>query len=203
MIKLIPPISEKIIKDLHIGDEVLISGIIVTGRDMAHKYIIEKFYKEPKEDIETYKKLAKYLNNGILYHCGPVVKKEGDKYKIVSAGPTTSIREEPYEDKVIEVFNIRAIIGKGGMGEKTQKALSKHKAVYLSAVGGAGSLIAKSIKNVLGILKIEFGLPEAFWILEVENLKAIVTMDSYNQSLHKKIEEESRKKFYQIIGIKI
>ena len=200
MIKLTPPISSEEIGSLHIGTEVSISGIIVTGRDMAHKYMIENFYGTTKKDIEIYNSLKRYLSNGILYHCGPVVKKKSKEYEIVSAGPTTSIREEPYEDKVIELFNIRGILGKGGMGENTQKALVKYKAVYLSAIGGAGSLIAKSIKQVVDILKLDFGFPEAFWILRVENLKAVVTMDCYNNSLHKEIEEKSKKIFYNLIG---
>ena len=169
------PVNKEEIKKLKVGDIVSLSGIIYTARDAVHKYFFEK---EPKEFI---KKLA----NTAIYHCGPIVKKKGKKYSIIAAGPTTSIREEPYMPKIINDYKIRAIIGKGGMGKKTLDACKKHGCVYLSAVGGAAALLAKSVKRVRNVYKLEFGIPEAIWELEVKDFPAIVTMDSKGRSLHK------------------
>jgi len=185
MIKLNIPISEEDIRKLRVGDEVLLSGIIVTARDQAHKLMIEE-----KPDF-----IRNFLKESVIYHCGPVVKKDKHgTWSFVSAGPTTSIREEPYQADVICEYNLRGVIGKGGMGEKTSQGLQKCGAVYFHAVGGAGTLIANAVKKVINVFNMdEFGSPEAFWVIEVKDFPLIVTMDSHGASLHKEILEKSKK----------
>jgi fumarate hydratase class I len=185
MIKLKIPISEKEIRKLKVGDTVLLSGTIVTGRDEAHKLMIEE-----KPDF-----IREYLKESVIYHCGPVVKKTAEgKWIFVSAGPTTSAREEPYQADVVCEYNIRGVIGKGGMGDKTAEGLKKCGAVYFHAVGGAGTLIANAVKEVKAVYKLEeFGTPEAFWVIDVEDFPVVVTMDSHGGSLHKEIKEKSEK----------
>jgi fumarate hydratase class I len=130
----------------------------------------------------------------MIYHCGPVVRqRDGGQWEFVAAGPTTSIREEPYQADVIAHFGMRGVIGKGGMGPATLRACQEHGAVYLHAVGGAASLIANSVKEVLGVhKKDEFGVPEAFWVIRVEGFPAIVTMDSHGRSIHMETEAASK-----------
>ncbi len=192
-INLKTPISEDEIRKLKVGDEVFLSGIIVTARDQAHKLMVEK-----KPDF-----IRNYLKESVIYHCGPVVKKLDDgSWKFISAGPTTSIREEPYEADVLCEYNVRGVIGKGGMGDKTLEGLKKCGAVYFHAVGGAGTLIANSVRKVVNVFMLEeFGTPEAFWVIEVEDLPLIVTMDSHGGSLHKEILERSKLNADKIIGI--
>lgn len=179
MITLTTPISEEKIRSLKVGDEVFISGTLFTGRDAVHKYLHEGG------------KLPAGVNfkDGILYHCGPVViKDEQGQWKCVAAGPTTSIREEPYQWQVIRDFGLRGVIGKGGMGDKTLQACKEHGCVYLHAIGGAAQVLAQCIKRVRGVHMMEqFGAPEAIWEFEVENFPAVVTMDSHGGSLHKEV----------------
>jgi len=183
MIKLKTPISEDDIRKLKVGDEVLLSGVIVTARDQAHKLMVDEKPDFIRED----------LKESVIYHCGPVVKKDDSgKWSFVSAGPTTSIREEPYQADVICEYDVRGVIGKGGMGAKTTEGLKKCGAVYFHAIGGAGTLIAFAVKNVKTVYKLEeFGTPEAFWVIEVEDFPLVVTMDSHGGSLHKEILEKS------------
>jgi len=185
MIKLKVPISEQEIRQLKVGDEVLLSGIVVTARDEAHKLMIEE-----KPDF-----IRDTLKEAVIYHCGPVVKQDANgKWSFVSAGPTTSMREEPYQADVICEYNVRGVIGKGGMGPKTAEGLKKCGAVYFHAIGGAGTLIANVVKEVKTVHKLEeFGTPEAFWVIEVEDFPVVVTMDSHGNSLHKEIKEKSQK----------
>lgn len=184
MIKLSPPFTEDKIRGLKLGDEVLISGVICTGRDAVHKYLHEGG-KLP-EGVS--------LKDGILYHCGPVVLKQPDgSWKATAAGPTTSIREEPYQWQVIRDFGIRGVIGKGGMGERTLAACKEYGCVYLHAIGGAAQVLAECIKKVRNVyLMKEFGAPEAIWEFEVEDFPAVVTIDSHGKSLHKEILEKSQ-----------
>jgi fumarate hydratase class I len=149
-----------------------------TGRDAVHSHLMKH---EPPVD----------LRGSVLYHCGPVVVKEGDGWRVTAAGPTTSIREEPYQGEIIKRYGVRAVIGKGGMGAKTLAAMKEHGAVYLNAIGGAAQFYARSIKQVDGVSLLEFGTPEAMWHLTVEDFPAIVTMDAHGNSLHKDIEQES------------
>lgn len=192
------PISDETISDLHVGDPVLLSGVMVTGRDAAHKWMIEYFIKKTKpasdEDLAVYAELKKYLNGSVIYHCGPVVAGlETKQYKFLAAGPTTSIREEPYQADVMEHFNVKGVIGKGGMGAKTLEGCRKTPGVYFHAIGGAASFIAQSVTRVLGVYKLNFGTPEAMWVIEVKDFPVVVTMDSHGRSQHEVIESSSRK----------
>jgi len=192
MIKINLPISEADIRKLKMGDEVSLNGIMLTGRDSAHTWLLEKTQEDVKE----------LLKGSVIYHCGPVVKKVDDEWHFVAAGPTTSIREEPYQGPVIKEYGIRGVMGKGGMGEKTLKALGENGSVYLHAVGGAATLQGQAVKKVHGVIKLEeFGVPEAMWIIEVEDFQAVVTMDSHGNSLHKEIKEASDKIADELIGI--
>ena len=199
MIELTTPISEEQIRKLKIGDSVLLSGTVVTGRDAAHKYLIENFIraggKIPPQEKALHDRLKELLKESVIYHCGPVVRKdEQGRWRFVAAGPTTSIREEPYQAEVLEYFTLRGVIGKGGMGPKTLEGLKKVGACYFHAVGGAATLIAECCKEVIEVHKYqEFGPPEAFWVLRVEKFPLVVTMDSKGGSVHEKILEDSRK----------
>jgi fumarate hydratase subunit beta len=182
MIELRLPVFEEQIRKLRVGDEVAISGVMITARDAAHKYLVEN---EASEVLEV-------LKNGMIYHCGPVVKQESDGWHFVAAGPTTSNREEPYEAEVIKRYQVRGIIGKGGMGEKTLAACKAHGAVYLHAIGGLAVLLARAVKKVRTVHKLEeFGAPEAMWEIEVDRFPAVVTMDAHGQSLHQEVLERS------------
>lgn len=197
------PINLCEIEKLKISNIVSVNGYIITLRDKAHKYIYERMIINNPEDkdIELFNFLKKYLKAGIIYHCGPIVKKENNKYKIISAGPTTSIREEMYIESIIKKFGVKGIIGKGGMGQKTLKALKENKSIYLHAVGGNAVKIAESIINVMDVKKLEFGIPEAIWLIEVKNFFCYVTMDSYGSSLHKEIEEKSIENYNKLFGL--
>jgi fumarate hydratase subunit beta len=208
--KLTVPIAETAIRALHVGDQVLLSAIMYTGRDAAHKYMVESFIKGqcPPAEQAIYEELKRGLAGSVIYHCGPVVKKIGkvpgppekDKYAFVAAGPTTSIREEPYEADVIKHFGLRAIIGKGGMGPRTLKACQEYGAVYLHAIGGAATLIAESVKEVVDVFKLDFGVPEAFWKIRVVDFPCVVTMDAHGHSLHAQVEADSRQKLAALLG---
>jgi fumarate hydratase subunit beta len=198
------PISDEEIRALHVGDTVSLNGIIVLGRDAAHKFMVEKLIRQPAPpaEAELYAELKRLLDGGVIYHCGPVVKKHDDgSWSFVAAGPTTSIREEVYQPEVIEHFNLRGVIGKGGMGPNTLKACQEHGAVYFHAIGGAASLIAQSVKEVVTVHKLEFGVPEAMWVIQVEDFPVVVTMDSHGQSIHDQVEAASEAKLAELIGV--
>ena len=197
------PLSEDVVRSLEVGDTVYLSGVVVTGRDTAHKYMIETFIRAsevPKEEREVYEELKRLLDGGVIYHCGPVVKRisgSGDgaeeEWAFVAAGPTTSIREEVYEPEVIQHFGLRGVIGKGGMGPDTLRACGEHGAVYFHAVGGAASLIADAVQEVVAVHKKEaFGVPEAFWVIRVKDFPVVVTMDTHGRSIHDDVETSSR-----------
>jgi fumarate hydratase class I len=178
-IRLTTPISEADVRQLKVGDMVLISGVMVTGRDAVHAHLMH--HDAPLD-----------LHGAVLYHCGPVARQDKDGvWSIGAAGPTTSIREEPYQADILRRFGIRVVIGKGGMGERTLKALGECGAVYLNAVGGAAQYYARAITRVRGVHLLEFGTPEAMWELEVRDFPAVVTMDSHGHSLHSQVEEAS------------
>jgi fumarate hydratase subunit beta len=199
------PISDNIIRDLSVGEPVSLNGVMVTGRDTAHKWMIESFIRKTREpsgeDLQVYEALKPILNGGIIYHCGPVVSGLDTKqYKFVAAGPTTSIREEPYQAEVMKHFNLKGVIGKGGMGPKTLKGCEDVPAVYFHAIGGAATLIAQSVIKVLGVFKYEFGVPEAIWMIEVKDLPVVVTMDAHGHSLHKGVEEQSARVLAELLA---
>ena len=182
-IRLEAPITDEQVRSLKVGDVVLISGRMFTGRDAVHAHLMKH---EPPVD----------LNGAALYHCGPVVVKddgsgEGGTWRVTAAGPTTSIREEPYQADIIERYGIRVVIGKGGMGAKTLAGLAKSGAVYLNAIGGAAQFYARCIEQVEGVSLLEFGTPEAMWHLQVRDFPAIVTMDAHGNSLHTEVEQQS------------
>jgi fumarate hydratase class I len=129
------------------------------------------------------------MNGAVLYHCGPVMLNENGRWRVMAAGPTTSIREEPYQADVLRRYGIRAVIGKGGMGPKTLAALKETGAVYLNAIGGAAQYYARTVEEVLDVNLLEFGIPEAMWHLRVSGFAAIVTMDSHGASLHAEVEK--------------
>ena len=191
------PISDETISSLRVGEPVSLSGVMVTGRDAAHKWMIETFIKKtraPQEgDLQVYEELKPLLNGSVIYHCGPVVSGLDTRdYKFVAAGPTTSIREEPYQADVMKHFNIKGVIGKGGMGPKTLQGCRETPGVYFHAIGGAASFIARSVQRVLGVYKLELGVPEAMWVIEVRDFPVVVTMDSHGGSQHAVIEQASK-----------
>lgn len=202
------PISEEAVRSLHVGDTVYLSGVIVTGRDAAHKYMVETFIRSPavpESEQALYEELRRLLTGSAIYHCGPVVRQREDgRWEFVAAGPTTSIREEPYQADVIAHFGLRGVIGKGGMGPRTLQACQEHGAVYLHAVGGAATLIADTVKEVLTVYKKdEFGVPEAFWVIRVEHLPLVVTMDSHGRSIHEEVRTGSEARLQQLVGIPV
>jgi len=190
------PISDENILQLKVGDSVSLSGVMITGRDTVHKWMIETFIKETRQmegdDLQVYQAIKRLLNGGALYHCGPIVAglETGD-YRFVAAGPTTSIREEPYQGDIMRHFNLKAVIGKGGMGPKTLAACHQVPCVYLHAIGGAASLIAQSVQRVIDVHKLDFGVPEAMWVIEIKDLPLVVTMDAHNNSIHAEVETRS------------
>lgn len=191
------PISEKDVRKLKVGDIVYISGIMVTARDAGHKRAIN-LAREGKFDEIPVK-----LEGLALYHCGPVVKKIGDEWKVVAAGPTTSARMESIEWEFIKYFKIRAIIGKGGMGKKTAEAAKEYGAFYGAFTGGAAALAAEAIKRVKEVHWLDLGTPEAMWVLEVENFgPLVVAIDSHGNNLYddvlKRAEENKEKVFREL-----
>jgi fumarate hydratase class I len=170
------PLTEAAVRALKVGDVVLISGDMFTGRDNVHAYLMKN---QPPVDLQ----------GALLYHCGPVMLQQNGKWVAKAAGPTTSSREEPYQADVIRRYGVRAVIGKGGMGAKTLAALKEHGAVYLNAIGGAAQYYARSVEEVAGVHLIEFGIPEAMWHLRVKDFVAIVTMDAHGNSLHADVEK--------------
>lgn len=191
------PISDETIRGLKVGEPVLLTGKMVTGRDAAHKWMIETFIKKTRppqgDDEKVYQELKQLLNGSVIYHCGPVVAKdEKGEYKFLAAGPTTSIREEPYQADVMKHFNVKGVIGKGGMGAKTLKGCQETPGVYFHAIGGAASFIAQSVKKVLGVYKLEFGTPEALWVIDVKDFPVVVTMDAHGGSQHAVIDASSQ-----------
>jgi fumarate hydratase class I len=195
--KLTIPISDDAVRSLKVGDSVLLSGIMITGRDAAHKWLADTFIKKTRqptdEDMEVYQAIQPILDGGVIYHCGPVVGGLDTKqYRFVAAGPTTSIREEPYQGDVMHHFNLKGVIGKGGMGPRTLKACQEVPGVYFHAIGGAASLIAESVQKVLGVHKLDFGVPEAIWVIDVKDFPVVVTMDSHGNSLHDVVRQQSK-----------
>lgn len=180
-IKINLPVQEADVRKLKVGDIVLLSGDMHTGRDSLHHYLLT--HDSPVD-----------LNGSAIYHCGPVALKQGDKWFLNAAGPTTSSREEPFQADIIKKFNVRAVIGKGGMGAKTLAALKDCGAVYLNAIGGAAQYYTKCIEEVTGVDFMEFGIPEAMWHIRVKDFPAIVTMDSHGNSLHADVDKASKEK---------
>ena len=172
------PLSESDVRALKVGDVVLINGDVFTGRDAVHAYLMKN---APPVD----------LNGAVIYHCGPVMLKEGERWVAKAAGPTTSSREEPYQGEIIRRYGLRGVIGKGGMGARTAAAMKECGAVYLHAIGGAAQFYARAVEQVPGVHLMEFGIPEAMWHLRVKDFLTIVTMDAHGNSLHAELEAKS------------
>jgi fumarate hydratase subunit beta len=204
-VKLTIPISDEAILDLKVGDSVLLSGVMITGRDAVHKWLADTFIRKTRppagDDLEVYQAIKPLLEGGVIYHCGPVVAGlETRQYRFVAAGPTTSIREEPYQGEVMHHFNLKGVIGKGGMGPGTLRACQEVPGVYFHAIGGAASLIAGTVRQVLGVHKLDFGVPEAIWVIAVEDFPAVVTMDAHDNSLHDEVRKRSRQVLEKLIA---
>jgi fumarate hydratase class I len=191
-ISLRTPLKREDTAQLKAGQAVLISGMVITARDAAHRYLASRADSDG---------MPFDLRGAVIYHCGPLMRQSGSKWEAVSAGPTTSARMEMYEAKVIERYGIAAVIGKGGMGPATASALAKTGAVYLAAAAGAGALLAKRIVAVNAVWKLEeFGEPEAMWQLEVSALPAIVAMDGHGGDLYKDVQAKSRDALKRLLG---
>jgi len=188
-------VSEEQIRELKVGDFVDLSGRMITGRDAAHKWLIEEHRGE----------VAPFLEGSVIYHCGPVVAQNSDgSWDFVAAGPTTSIREEPYQADVISRYGLRGVIGKGGMGPKTLKGLGDSGAVYLHAIGGAAQVLARAIPKVEQVFMLEeFGVPEAMWVIHVDRFPVVVSMDSHGGSLHDEVERTSRGRLSELLGLEL
>ncbi len=177
------PLSEEDVRSLKVGDKVALDGVLYTGRDEMHIRALE-YAKEGR-------KLPIDLSGGALYHCGPIVKKDGSKWRVIAAGPTTSGRMDSMEPEFIRHFGVRAIIGKGGMSQATVDAMKEHGCVYLAFTGGAAVLAAERVTDVKGVEWLDLGMPEAMWALEVEEFgPLIVAMDANGDSLYKRVDEE-------------
>lgn len=189
MIRLTTPLSDEKIRSLKVGDMVELSGIVYTGRDAVHKWLNEG--NEPPFSFR----------DGVIYHCGPVVLKKKGKWVVTAAGPTTSIREEPYQAGIIERLGVRAVIGKGGMGEKTRQACQRFGCAYLHAIGGAAQVLAEAIEEVEDVFGIDqFGSPEAIWKLRVKDFPVVVTIDAHGNSLHQTVEKDSSDKLASLLN---
>jgi len=184
VVELSTPLDEGAVRALHVGDVVTVTGVVVTARDRAHAYLA---------GADVRGELPFELAGGVIYHCGPIGQKTAAGLRVISAGPTTSARMNPYERLVVERYGVRAIIGKGGMADELLETFSRVGCVYLSAYGGCGALYARHIGTVVDVFKQEeFGAPEALWLLEVQGFPAIVTMDAHGGSLHREIRQRSR-----------
>jgi fumarate hydratase subunit beta len=195
--KLTTPISEEQIRTLKANDVVYITGTVVTARDQAHKRALQ-FHQEGKE-------LPINLEGLAVFHCGPIVKKDGDNWRVVAAGPTTSTRMDIFEDEFIKNFKVRVIIGKGGMGKRTTNAMKKFGAIYGAFTGGAAVLAAKAIKNVKAVEWFDLGMPEALWIFEAEEFGPLtVAIDAHGNNLFEDVKEqteENRETIYRRLGL--
>lgn len=189
------PLTKEKVLELKVGDVVLINGQIVTGRDKIHKFLFSQM--PPKEQIPF------ALEGTIIYHCGPIIRKTRKGFECIAAGPTTSIRLEMYEHSLISEYGLNGVMGKGGMGKQTLKALKDDGCVYLHAVGGAAVYLAGRVKRVVDVWKLDdFGMSEAMWLLDVENFPAVVTMDAHGKSLHEEIDKKSFEEFRKLTGIR-
>jgi fumarate hydratase subunit beta len=186
------PISEEDVRKLRVGDILYVTGVIYTARDAAHRRIID-YLKEGKP-------LPFDLRGGVVYHCGPVVAKRDGQWVVIAGGPTTSARMELYEYEVIEKLGVRVVIGKGGMGRRTAEACAKYGAVYATYTGGAAVLAAQSIKRVVDVHWLDLGIPEAVWVLEVEDFgPLVVAIDSTGRNLIEEVLERSVKKKEELL----
>jgi fumarate hydratase subunit beta len=191
------PISKDDVQKVKIGDVIYISGVIFTARDEAHERALKLAKNGEKMPID-FEGLA-------VYHCGPVVRKVNEQWEIVAAGPTTSTRMDLFQDEFIKTFNVNVVIGKGGMGERTAKAMKEYKAIYTAFVGGAAVVAARGIKRVKEVHWLDLGTPECLWVLEVENFgPLIVGIDTNGDSLFQIVSDQAKAnlgKIGEVLGV--
>ena len=189
-IEVYTPISERVIRRLRVGDQVYLSGVIITARDAAHKRII-RYIQEARD-------LPFSLEGSALYHCGPIVRRLNGEWRVLAAGPTTSMRMEPFEAELVKM-GVKVIIGKGGMGDKTRDSLRRYGSVYCAFTGGAAALAAKHVESVVDVKWLDLGMPEAVWILRVKRFgPLIVSMDSHGRSLYEEVRSEAMRNLEEI-----
>ncbi|MCD5416746.1 FumA C-terminus/TtdB family hydratase beta subunit [Candidatus Bipolaricaulota bacterium] len=200
------PVAQDLVRELRVGDVLYLTGRFFTARDEAHHLMLERKAKGEEIPFDP--------SQMALFHCGPVVKEEGTGrpreisppgaipwgWRVIAAGPTTSARMEMFEDRFLSAFGVKIIIGKGGMGERTQRALEAHGAVYTHYTGGAGALAAKAIEQVEDVFWLdELGMPEAVWIFRVKSFgPLLVTMDSTGGSLYTELAKTIAKNMVKI-----
>ena len=186
------PLNPEEVKELDVNEPFQVTGKIFTARDAAHEKLLSLHEKGEEPPIP--------LDHYPCFHCGPVMKQENGEWQVVSAGPTTSIRMEIFEDDFMDAFGTKIFIGKGGMGERTSKALQKHGGVYAQFTGGAGSLMAGSVESVEDVFYLdELGVPEALWLINVNEFgPLLVTMDSKGKSIHRDLSEKIEKNLNKI-----
>ena len=185
------PISEEEIRKIKVSDVIYITGTVITARDSAHKRAIELLKRGKNIPINLY--------GLVIFHCGPIVKKENGKWTVIAAGPTTSTRMDMFEEEFIKNFGVRVVIGKGGMGTRTMEAMKKYGAVYGAFTGGAAVLAAKAIKEVERVEWLDLGIPEALWVFKVENFgPLIVAIDSYGNNLFEDVKRNAKEKLSKI-----
>lgn len=185
------PMAEAAVRALRVGDPVRLSGTVFTGRDAFHQ----------RAATLPLGALPFALSGGVLFHCGPIVVRDGGGWRLIAAGPTTSARTEPYLPGIIATHGLRGIIGKGGMGEPTLAACRQHGCVYFSAVGGCAQLLAAAVQRVAGVYFLEeFGSPEAVWELVVKDLPLLVSMDTHGGNLHREVAEAARHHRDELLG---
>ncbi len=190
--KLKTPLKDEDVEGLRVGDTLYISGVIVSARDAAHARILE-YLKEGRP-------LPVDLRGGAIYHAGPVAKREGDRWRIIAMGPTTSARMEAFEADVIEKLGVKLIIGKGGMGKRTAEAMRRYKAAYAIFTGGAGVLAAQAIKRVVDVHWLDLGMAEAMWVLEVEDFGPLTVMiDPTGRNFYEEAREKMRAKVPELV----
>jgi fumarate hydratase subunit beta len=191
------PVSEEMVRKLRVNDTIYLTGTIVTARDAAHRRALD-FNKEGKQ-------LPVNLEGLAVFHCGPIVTKKDNTWRVVAAGPTTSARMDLFEDMFIKNFKVRIVVGKGGMGKRTVDAMKRYGTVYGAFTGGAAVLAVKAIKQVKSVEWSDLGMPEAMWILEVENFGPLtVAIDSHGNNLFTTIQtkaEQQKQKIYKNLGL--
>jgi tartrate/fumarate subfamily iron-sulfur-dependent hydro-lyase beta chain len=193
--KLRTPVPEEDIRRLKTGDEVYVTGTIITARDEAHLKALELYEQSEKPPVD-------FKGNGV-FHCGPIMKKnKKGNWEVVAAGPTTSARMEIFQDKFIEAYKPAIIIGKGGMGDRTAKACQKYGCVYGAFTGGAALLAARGITKVKNVFWLEeLGMPECLWVYDVKYFgPMIITIDTHGGNLTAKVAEKISKNKQKILA---
>jgi len=189
------PLDADEVAGLRVGDVVGLSGTIFTARDMAHIRIMGL--------LSRGERLPEDFAGAALYHAGPVMRREGEVWHNVVIGPTTSMRMEPFSEAVLGRLGARALIGKGGMGEGTRAALRKHGGVYLAAPPGCAAVQAEAVRAVRRVHWLELGMPEAIWVMDVENWGPLVVgMDSVGGSVFKDVRESALALIPALLGRK-